>query len=442
MQIIYQEIDPCLLDKIALKYGEMAKNHIHSEIGSCSLAAVCGDAPVGFVSTYTRSLAAPIEYETDAYIDIIEVDEDYRRMGIAAELIARTEEWAKKAGLLQIRAWSSQDKVEAIPMWRDLGYGLCPAKIWLEWRKESVDGYYAVKQLNLANPYPGITKLIKQDLQDISPKPIRCFRLINAKGGIYVYKCLYGDAPAVAKYFEKEDDRRELSNYRILAQHGIPTIQTLALGKATLVMEDMSASEDWRLGTAEDLADIDVAKSLAQWYFAFHENGAAVSELDGLYFEYDSLTEENFKTLIQKFPEAKELFEFLLARYDRLRQMIFTPSFTLAYNDFHWSNFVVRKDKKAAMMFDYNLLGKGYRFSDFRNVCWSMTNEAKAAFVDEYSRLYLEKHGHTRTEEENIERQIDDLAGPLFSLVLDFTEKESISDWAEALLSKAKQLLS
>jgi hypothetical protein len=335
-------------------------------------------------------------------------------------------------------------------MWRSLGYGLCPAKIGVEWCKQVVDGYYVVKQLNPVNPYPNITKLIKKDLQAVTQKPIQHFRLINAKSGVYVYKCLYDDMPAVVKYFEKEDDRREILNYRILAQHSIPTIKTLALGNAALVMEDISLSEHWRLGVAEDFDDADVTRSLARWYFIFHENGSAVSELDTLYFEYDSFTEENFKILIHKFPEAKALFQFLLTHCDKLRELIYKPTFTLTYNDFYWSNFVVRKDKKAAMMFDYNLLGKGYRFSDFRNVCWDLSTNAKTAFVDEYNRLYLEKHGHTRTEAEETEKRIDDLAGPLFSLIWAFREHENNPNWAESdkkaaidgnLLSKARQLL-
>ncbi|MBE5965772.1 MAG: GNAT family N-acetyltransferase [Lachnospiraceae bacterium] len=450
MQISYQEFDSNLLEKVATKYGEVAKNHIHTESGSFSFAAVCDDNPIGFISTYTKSLDIPINEEKDAYIDIVEVNEEYQRMGIASELVKRTEEWAKKAGLLQIRAWSSQDKVEAIPMWRSLGYGLCPAKIWLEWRKVTVDGYYVVKQLNPLNPYPNITKCIKQDIMDISSKSIQCFRLISAKNGVYVYKCLYDGIPAVVKYFEKEDDKREILNYRILAQHGIPTIKTFALGNATIVMEDITISENWRLGIAEDLEDVDVAKSLAQWYFLFHENGVAVSELDTLYFEYDSITEDNLKMLILKFPEATGLFQFLLTHYDKLRELIYKPSFTLTYNDFYWSNFVVRKDKKAAMMFDYNLLGKGYRFSDFRNVCWDMSDEAKAVFVNVYNQFYFEKHGSNRMEAEKFEKRIDEVAGDLFQLVLAFTEKEYILNWAEGvkkdalngdLLAKAQQLL-
>ena len=449
MQINYQEINESLLEKIALKFGEMAKKHIHLEDGSCSLVALCDDSIVGIISVYTRSLAIPISEERDAYIDIIEVDKNYQRVGIATELIKRAEEWAKRIGLLQIRAWSSEDKTEAIPMWHNLGYGLCPAKIWYEWCNEAIDGYYVVKQLNPVNPYPNITKLIKQDLLCDSSKPIQKLRLISDNEGVYVYKCLYDSISAVVKYFEKEDDRREILNYRLLARHNIPTIKTLALGTATLVMEDISVSEEWRLGIPDDFNDLDVAKGLAQWYFTFHENGVSVPELDSLYFAYDSITEEILEKLILKFPEAKELFQFVLTQYGKLREMIYKPSFTLTYNDFYWTNFIVRKDKKEAIMFDYNLLGKGYRFSDLRNVCWDLSEEAKTTFIDEYNHLYMEKYGNIRTESEKVERSIDDVMDPLFTLIFAYNRKGSIPDWAKkkddymdgTLLLKARHLL-
>ena len=49
---------------------------------------------------------------------------------------------------------------------------------------------------------------------------------------------------------------------------------------------------------------------------------------------------------------------------------------------------------------------KNYRLSDFRNVYWSMSGEAKTALIDEYNRLYFEKHGHTRAEAEKAEKLI------------------------------------
>jgi hypothetical protein len=63
-------------------------------------------------------------------------------------MIKLTEEWAAKQGFKQIRAWSSEDNIEAIPMWESLGDCMCPAKIWVEWCKEIVDGYYVAKKLN------------------------------------------------------------------------------------------------------------------------------------------------------------------------------------------------------------------------------------------------------------------------------------------------------
>ena len=62
------------------------------------------------------------------------------------------------------------------------------------------------------------------------------------------------------------------------------------------------------------------------------------------------------------------------------------------------------------MLSGYNLPGRGYRYSDFRNVCSSLSEAAGRAFVHEYERLYFEKHGHARTDEERAERQIDEVA--------------------------------
>ena len=292
-------------------------------------------------------------------------------------------------------------------------------------------------------------QVAKEDLQGVSPAVVRQLRLIQAKSGVYVYRCMYDGAPAVVKYFENEGDRREILNYRLLAQHDIPTMKPLAMGTATLVLEDINASEHWRLGVAEDLHDTAVAKGLARWYFALHESSAAVSST--LFFEFDCITEENLNLLSRKLPEGAELFRFMLEQYGKFRELIYNPEFTLTYNDFYWTNFVVRKDKTAAMMFDYNLLGRGYRFSDFRNVFYSLSDEAGAVFRDEYNRLYTEKHGRARAEAEILEGRIDDVAGPLYALIVAFTERDSFPAWAEHekneavngnLLAKAKLLLS
>ena len=291
--------------------------------------------------------------------------------------------------------------------------------------------------------------LIKQDIALISTKSIKEFRIIRAKSGVHVYKCRYDGHNAVVKYFENESDRREIANYQILERHKIPTIKTLAIGKSAIVLEDIEQSETWRLGIEGDLQDTDVAKGLANWYFTFHENGLSAPELNTLYFEYDSITSDNLKRLMTKLPEGVALFEFLSSHYDKLRELIFTPAFVLTYNDFYWTNFVVRKDKADAMMFDYNLLGRGYRYSDFRNVCSSLSKQAGHMFMTEYRRLYSEKYGYHLIESEHLEKQIDEVLSPLFALITAY-EREHFPKWAEAerekvingkLLSKARKLL-
>ncbi|MCL2500877.1 MAG: metallophosphoesterase [Defluviitaleaceae bacterium] len=291
---------------------------------------------------------------------------------------------------------------------------------------------------------------IIDDLTRASEKRITDFELIRVKSDVFVYRCLYDGAPAVIKYFENEADRRELLNYKILRQHNIPTINVFAAGEATLVLEDITANADWRLATKDDLADPMIAESLARWYFIFHENGAFVPELDSLYFEFSTLTDKNIKMLLNKIPEGYALLTYLLTHYDKFREIIHTPAFTLTYNDFYWTNLAVRKDKTAAMMFDYNLLGKGYRFSDFRNVTWPLSDKAKEAFTDTYNQLFFDKYKHNRTKAEEYERQIDDFAAPLFSLYFALTQHDGIPDWAQDekeellngnLLTKAKALL-
>ena len=290
---------------------------------------------------------------------------------------------------------------------------------------------------------------IKQDIFIENGKQIDDFELIREKWGVHVYRCKYDGSPAVVKYFENESDKREIENYRILNKYNIPTIKILAYGKSSIVMEDISASDDWRLGVEEDLNDAAVAKSLAHWYFNFHEKGLTMPELNKLESDFDKINVANLNMLCEKLPKAADTFKYILSRYDKLRKRLDELSYTLTYNDFYWSNFIVRKDKREALMFDYNLLGRGCRYSDIRNVCWSMSKEAGAMFVDNYTRLYINKYGTYRTAEETAERQIDDVMDSLHGLILAFERKHfhKLAEYEKdestdvTLLKSAKELL-
>ena len=142
-----------------------------------------------------------------------------------------------------------------------------------------------------------IVNQIKQDIFIVNNRQIDNFQLIREKWDVHVYRCTYEDNPAVVKYFANESDKREITNYRILNQYNIPTIKVLAYGKSSIVMENISVSEDWRLGTEDDLYDADIAKSLARWYFKFHENGVGIPELNILESDFDKITEATLNML-------------------------------------------------------------------------------------------------------------------------------------------------
>ena len=123
MNIGYQRIDTAILSAIDDKYGDHDCIQIRDD--TFPLAAMAGDIPIGFTCITPQVLAYPLEHLKDAYIEVLWVDEKYRRQGIGQQLILRAEEWAREAGFKQIRTHSNNRAVEAIHMWHKLNYGLC-----------------------------------------------------------------------------------------------------------------------------------------------------------------------------------------------------------------------------------------------------------------------------------------------------------------------------
>lgn len=138
-EIQYVDAGEALRDRIGREWSEMAARHMHTADGF-SIVAVAGDEPVGLIAVVWRELPPPLPAMVEAYIDIIEVRRDYRRRGIASHLVRLAATRARERGAYQLRAWSSDDKTEAIPMWRVLGFGLCPATTCP--RGQAVQGYF------------------------------------------------------------------------------------------------------------------------------------------------------------------------------------------------------------------------------------------------------------------------------------------------------------
>lgn len=301
-----------------------------------------------------------------------------------------------------------------------------------ELKIKPIHGSYSFKMPNSSERYPHIVEKICHEIKEVLPdKSIQILSLIRAKDGVFVYRGILDEQPVVIKYFEKEGDRREISNYRLLNELNIPTMQVMAYGTCCIVLEDIDFSCRWRLGKEEDLKDEAVALRLARWYFDFHEKGYHYEGLDKMYRETDCITEYNLKLLCNKLPQAKDTFDYIIRNLESLNKLVSEITDTFNYNDFYWTNLLVSKDKSAAMPFDYNLLGAGSRYNDIRNVSYSLSEKARTVFINEYNRQYEEKHGYSRFEEEFREQQIYEVTSILFSLIT-ACQRENFPSWANA----------
>ena len=113
--------------------------------GGFTLVAMHGDTPVGLIAIAYEQLPAPLDATIEASITDIDVLDDYRRRGIAQRLVEMATERARQDGAYQLTAWSTDDKIEAIPMWRALGFGL--SRVTHAMWDEEVTGYFATRVL-------------------------------------------------------------------------------------------------------------------------------------------------------------------------------------------------------------------------------------------------------------------------------------------------------
>jgi GNAT superfamily N-acetyltransferase len=145
LSIEYLEIDESWKSRIAKEWNEKVERHLHFSDGF-TIVALHENLSIGIISTYWHELPAPLLGTIEGYINILEVGAAYRKRGIARKLIDLSIEKARAYNAYQLRSWSSEDKVEAIPMWKQLGFGLCPATTFP--RGEEVHGFFVAKILS------------------------------------------------------------------------------------------------------------------------------------------------------------------------------------------------------------------------------------------------------------------------------------------------------
>lgn len=100
----------------------------------------------------------------------------------------------------------------------------------------------------------------------------------------------------------------QIKNYLILSELGIPTLPLLGYTENAILLPDVDASHDYRLGTESDLNDPQGARAIAKWYRALHEKGrtylADVAEKHSreipMYDESDVITLDNMNLAAEK----------------------------------------------------------------------------------------------------------------------------------------------
>lgn len=229
-------------------------------------------------------------------------------------------------------------------------------------------------------------KILQRQLQALGC-PGASLSLIREKDGVGVYRAASGGRRMVLKYFEKEEYRREIDGYRLLAALGVPTPKVYAATKEAFLLEDIDASETLRLAREEDVQDPTVLRAVARWYRMLHEKGCGLSQAQRgtLYCEYDALTPEALRqAALRSGTEDAPCWTALCRALPKLHRLLADRGTTLVYNDFHHSNLIVARAGGAAMMYDYNFLGLGLAASDIANVCYGLAPAAAAAFREAY----------------------------------------------------------
>lgn len=254
------------------------------------------------------------------------------------------------------------------------------------------------------------------------------FEEIRNKDGVYLYRVYYKGSVYVLKYFEKLEYTREIANYNVLAKLGLKTIKVIGKTENSLLLEDINASKTLRLGKPEDLSDMGVAKKAAAWYKKLHSSGERYVTENGkdLYRETGLITLENIKLIQSKSNTLdNKVWALILDNFDSIKGKISNLSETLTYNDFYWTNLIVAQDKSSAFMYDYNMMGAGYRYGDIRNVCASLSEDAQEAFLKAYG------------EYDKAEQIIDKGLCILVDLIIAY-QREVFPNWSLESLEKIR----
>lgn len=149
--IHFRDADLVLRERIVAKLNvpgrhRLGQSTIHLDDGF-TIVAISGDEPIAVISVCWKTLPDPMPQTREAFVDLIDVDPEFRRQGIARRLIELAAVRAVDAGAYQLRAWTCSDRPAALTLWRGLGFCLCPAVVLVGSDDRPIQGYFVARRL-------------------------------------------------------------------------------------------------------------------------------------------------------------------------------------------------------------------------------------------------------------------------------------------------------
>jgi ribosomal protein S18 acetylase RimI-like enzyme len=151
----FQEADAAIRSSLVAKLNvpgrhRLSERTVHLGDDGFTIVAMSGSSPIGVISVCWKKLPAPHSDTREAYIDLIDVDPEYRRQSIGRRLVEIARTRAVEAGVYQIRAWTSEssERTVALAMWRALGFAICPTEILTGPQPTQVRGWFVAQRLD------------------------------------------------------------------------------------------------------------------------------------------------------------------------------------------------------------------------------------------------------------------------------------------------------
>lgn len=206
------------------------------------------------------------------------------------------------------------------------------------------------------------------------------------KDGVRVLSGRLNGRRVVVKHFSDPRQAREIANYVLLQQFDVPTLEVVAAGTDWLALENMDdASSSWRMASSADLAEPHIVTQLGAWYSRLHRAGlAAGADQLPTYDELDLLSRESLEQVARRYPHLAVGLAAAAARLPEWLRADRQWPRTVTHNDFAWTNLAIARDGRSVVMFDFNLMGRGTRAADLRNVASGLPPESRAPFRAAY----------------------------------------------------------